>query len=275
MGLFKPAWMTDKPGKEGKAVASVAQASGQAQLVEIVREAPLQKVKLAALERIEDQETLMRFADDLSCSGGSIHVYMAARKRLDAEHRKHFVLTASDASQVAEAIVDGIDDEAFLRDKVVMGARELPCLVDQWNGDNAGETAVLRVLAAALESIHDEDFLLDVVMAKVAGPLDGLYTENGWDSKLREVAVWNIADERRLYEIVCDGPTNGDARIAAVSQMNDEWNLQALVDDEEGSSGLVRYNSIGYWAREKLKRKGKIVFYTRAKPGYWEPRPNH
>ena len=271
MGLFSPKWMTENKKKIDKAIAAVAQISEQEQLVQVVREEPLHDVKLEALNRIADQKTLMRFADDLGYSN-SLYVYHAARNRLDDEHRKEFILSTHDADQAAEAIVDGGCDDTFLRDEVVLGARSLPCLADCWDGSNASSTAVYKVLTAALANIHDEGFLFDVVMARIAGPLDGHYTKNGWDIKLFEIAVWNITNEELLYDIVCNGPAGGKASAAAISQLHDEVKLQAIVDSYISRHGHLDHMSDGWIAREQLRHKGNVSFYERIKPGSWEPR---
>ena len=62
MGLFKPAWMTDKPAKRAKAIASVQRTSDQAKLARIAREAPLGEVRAAAASRMSDQDTLLEVA---------------------------------------------------------------------------------------------------------------------------------------------------------------------------------------------------------------------
>ena len=55
MGLFKPAWMTDKSKKADKAIAAVGRMDDPSELAEVVLNAPLKNVAEAALERIHDE----------------------------------------------------------------------------------------------------------------------------------------------------------------------------------------------------------------------------
>ena len=62
MGLFKPAWMTDKGKKADKALAAVGRMDDPSELAEVVLNAPLKNVAEAALERIHDEATLADLA---------------------------------------------------------------------------------------------------------------------------------------------------------------------------------------------------------------------
>ncbi|MBR0372983.1 MAG: hypothetical protein IJH91_00450 [Mogibacterium sp.] len=64
MGLFTPAWMTDDILKEDKAIKSVAKMSRQDELLEVALHAPRVAVRLAAVERLTDQNALFSLTKD-------------------------------------------------------------------------------------------------------------------------------------------------------------------------------------------------------------------
>lgn len=70
MGLFSrsPVWMTDDKKKESKAVKAIGQINGLSDLKEIVFHAPLEEVRCAALERINDETILEEIVMDDSVS---------------------------------------------------------------------------------------------------------------------------------------------------------------------------------------------------------------
>ena len=224
----------------------------------------------AAFERIENQETLMRLASDAEYSH-RLSIFQGARKRLDEEHRKRFVLASRDANQVAEAIADGFDDEAFLRHRVVMGAHELPCLAAKFKGDQTSgddRTAIEKLLVAALSQMHNEGFLLNVALAEIEGPLDWSNTDNGWFWPVREAAVWNINDEEKLFEVTCIPSAWGSGSLeqikgAAISRMHDEALLQKVMEQHTDKNGYRPPHSVGWMASEQLKSKGASTFYRK------------
>ena len=62
MGLFKPAWMTDKEKKLPKALAAVEQMTSKSDLNQVALSAPLAPVAQAAISRITDDELLLEIA---------------------------------------------------------------------------------------------------------------------------------------------------------------------------------------------------------------------
>lgn len=82
MGLFKPAWMTDKQGKKDKALAAVAKVTDQAQLAKIAHEAPLGEVRAEAVSRMTDQGALY----DIATSDWHHVTREAAVRRMDEDH---------------------------------------------------------------------------------------------------------------------------------------------------------------------------------------------
>ncbi len=82
MGLFRPVWMTDKQGKENKAVAAVRKVTDQAQLAKIAREAPLGKVRTEAVSRMTDQDALY----EVAISDGYFVTRQMAIRRMDEAH---------------------------------------------------------------------------------------------------------------------------------------------------------------------------------------------
>ena len=62
MGLFKPAWMTDKEKKLPKALDAVEQMTSQSELNQVALSAPLAPVAQAAISRITDDELLLEIA---------------------------------------------------------------------------------------------------------------------------------------------------------------------------------------------------------------------
>lgn len=224
----------------------------------------------AALERIGSQETLMRLAGDPGCFRDAL--CQRARKRLDGEHRKRLVLTSPDADLVAEAIADGFDDEAFLREHVVRGARELPCLADEFESYKArakDKTAIEKLIVAALSQMHDEDFLFDVAMKQIEGPLDQSH-DNGWTWPMMEAAVWHITDQEKLYRVVVDifsvWGSRGLEQIrgAAISRMHDETRLQLISEKHRDQRGYGNGPSNpGIMASKQLKSKGESAFYRK------------
>ena len=223
-----------------------------------------------AFERIENQETLMRLASDAAYSN-RLSISQGARKRLDEEHRKRFVLASRDADQVAEAIADGFADEAFLRHRVVLGAHELPCLAGKFKGEQTSgndRIAIEKLLVAALSQMHDEDFLLDVALAEIEGPLDWSNTDNGWFWPVREAAVWHITDEEKLFQVTCIPSAWGSGSLeqiigAAISRMHDEALLQKVMEQHTDKSGYRPPHSIGWMASQQLKSKGGSAFYRK------------
>ena len=224
----------------------------------------------AALERIGGQETLMRIAGDSTCFRDAL--CQRARKRLDGEHRKRLVLTSPDADLVAEAIADGFDDEAFLREHVVQGARELPCLADKFESYKArakDETVIEKLIVAALSQMRDEEFLFDVAMKQIEGPLDK-DCDNGWTWPMIEAAVWHIADQEKLYRVVVGIFRMRGARSfeqiqgAAISRMHDETRLRLISEkycDPQGYGNSP--SNPGIMALKQLKSKGKGTFYRK------------
>lgn len=65
MGLFKPAWMSDN---REKALLAVGKETDQVKLAEIAESAPLDAVRITAVEKLTDQPTLSRIASNASCS---------------------------------------------------------------------------------------------------------------------------------------------------------------------------------------------------------------
>ena len=86
MGLFKPAWMTDKQGKKGKAVDAVQKVTDQAQLAKIARKAPLGEVRAEAVSRMTDQDALY----DIATSDWHYVVRKMAVRRMDETHLVRF-----------------------------------------------------------------------------------------------------------------------------------------------------------------------------------------
>lgn len=86
MGLFKPAWMTDKQGKKNKAVVAVQKVTDQAQLAKIAREAPLGEVRAKAVSRMTDQVALY----DIATTDGYFVIRQTAIRRMDEAHLVRF-----------------------------------------------------------------------------------------------------------------------------------------------------------------------------------------
>ena len=86
MGLFKPAWMTDKQGKKNKAVEAVQKVTDQAQLAKIARKAPLGEVRTEAVSRMTDQDALY----DIATSDWHYVVRKMAVRRMDEAHLVRF-----------------------------------------------------------------------------------------------------------------------------------------------------------------------------------------
>lgn len=82
MGLFKPAWMTDKHGKRDKALAAVRKVTDQARLAKIAREAPLGEVRTEAVSRLTDQDALY----DIATSDRYYVTRDMAVRRMDEAH---------------------------------------------------------------------------------------------------------------------------------------------------------------------------------------------
>lgn len=86
MGLFKPAWMTDKQGKKNKAVDAVQKVTDQAQLAKVARKAPLGEVRAEAVSRMTDQDALY----DIATSDWHYVVRKMAVRRMDEAHLVRF-----------------------------------------------------------------------------------------------------------------------------------------------------------------------------------------
>ena len=287
MKLFSPVWMTENEKREEKAVKTVSKVTDQTELKEIVLDAPLSEVKLAAIRKLTDPELLRQIALTLSAGdeviraivdkisdqsalfdialSGTVKSSIYARQKLDDSYKKKIIITTTDAALAARTIMDGLEDDSFLRDTVITGFRELPCLKEAvTHKSNAGETAISSVIIAALANLHDQDFLYDVVMGNTDGPFkDSIHNSEkdigagiyrGWDLFLRETAVWNIYDDNKLYKIVTEGPPQMGIWQAAISRMINEDHLNALVKQYG-----TYYNSKGWCANKQLE--GNWNFY--------------
>lgn len=255
MGLFSPVWMTDNKKKAEKAIAAVDKIADQDQLKEIAFNAPLRVVQDAAVAKISDQEILTAISE----YRGNF-AYMKARKKLDLPHRKQFVLTCDDINRVSEAIMDGLDDDAFLEESVLKQIMDLPC-VKKYRSENTREDGLYKLIICALANIRDQKYLYGVVMGDVDGPFEidkhrfemnksGKF--RGWSAPLCEAAVWNITDEDMLFEIANDS-TFGIWR-AAVSRMHDKDKLQKLIEKYG-----TYYDTVG-WCAEKQLTDGTIFY---------------
>lgn len=79
MGLFKPAYETDNPNKIDKAIASLSKVPSEKDLARIYKEAPLDEVAAAALERIQSQEILRGLLHDHGWRKQKDHLKILAR----------------------------------------------------------------------------------------------------------------------------------------------------------------------------------------------------
>ena len=256
MGLFSPAWMTDKKAKTAKAIAAVEKIADPNQLKEIAFNAPLQEVQNAAVDRINDQEILTAIAEH---RGG--FAYIKARKKLDLSHRKQFILTYEDINRVSEAIMDGLDDDVFLEECVLKQIMDLPC-VKKYFSENTRKDGLYKLIVCALANIRDQKYLYGVVMGDIDGPLEmdkhnyEMYKSGvfrGWSIPLCEAAVWNITDEDMLFDIA-NVKFFGIWR-AAISRMHDKDNLQKLVDKYG-----TYYDTEGWAAQKQLE--GRWIIYS-------------
>ena len=288
MQLFSPVWMTGEENKAEKAIKAVSKIDDQSDLKEIVLNAPLDKVKLAAITRLTDQNYLKQIAlalfaedkviralvDKISDQADLLEISLSgtakssgyARQKLDVNHKKQLIISTTDAALAARTIMDGFEDDAFLQTSVISGFREFPCLKEALaHRSNAGETAVTSVFIAALANIHDQDFLYDIVMGNIDGPSkDSIHNSdrdmgagvyNGWNIFLREAAVWNIHDDNKLYRIVTEGPPAQAVWHAAISRMINEEHLNLLMKQYG-----TYYNSKGWCAGKQLE--GNWDFYS-------------
>lgn len=261
MGLFSPAWMTDKKAKTAKAIAAVEKIADPNQLKEIAFNAPLQEVQNAAVDRINDQDVLTAISEH---RGG--FAYIKARKKLDLPHRKQFVLTYEDIDRVSEAIMDGLNDDAFLEESVLKHIMDLPCVKNS-------KDSLTKLIVCALANIHDQKYLYGVVMGDIDGSLEmdkhnyEMYKSGvfrGWSITLCEAAVWNITDEDMLFDIA--NVKFDQIWRPAISRMHDKENLQKLIDKYG-----TYYDTEGWAAQKQLE--GGWIFYTPLKSTslYFEP----
>ncbi len=292
--LFAPAWMTDNRKNEDKAVRSVEKTDDQAVLRDIVLRAPLQKVKLAAAERLTDPELLKEIARagigpavsqaavgrisdrqtlfELARSGPWAGAE-AAMKKLDTEQKKELIATAADPDRAYRVLLSGLEDDEFLRGTVVAGARELPCLKEALSRrSNADITAVSKMIKAALSQIRDQAFLYDVVMGNIDGPFtDSVYNSDkmesgvhrGWDAELKAAAAGAMDDQSRLFQIVTQGPPQAAVWKAAISRMHSRELLSTIVETYgkklPDGTYYTEYNSREWAAKEKLKNRNLIL----------------
>lgn len=287
MKLFQPVWMTDNEKRTSAAIKSIDKIVDQTSLKKVALTAPLDEVKIAAIKRITDSANLKQLAQILDANkkislaiiekvsdqsalfeitiSGSIHCSFYARQKLDNTNRKKLIEITESPFLAANTIMDGLNDDDFLRDLVIIGYKQLPCLREAFaHPSNAGDTAITSIMIAALANIHDQEFLYDVVMGNINGPfIDSVYNSDkdmgsgvykGWSSNLRETAVWNIHDDNMLFTIVTEGPPQAGIWEAAISRMKNSEDLHTLIrqyntyyDKTQGKGGCAKKQLEGGW----------------------------
>ena len=78
MGLFEPAWMTDKEKNLPKALAAVEQMTGQGELTQVAIGAPLAVVAEAAVDKVADRDCLVEIAMGAACESARIAAMIAS-----------------------------------------------------------------------------------------------------------------------------------------------------------------------------------------------------
>ncbi len=71
-GLFKPGWMGTDPNRARKSLQAV---TDEAALMEIIRDAPLQEIRLAATDRIHSEDRLLALADHRALSSPTVKAH--------------------------------------------------------------------------------------------------------------------------------------------------------------------------------------------------------
>lgn len=268
MGLFKPAWMTDKTAKTNKAIAAVEKTSDQATLVDAACNAPLAEVRIAAIERIEDQGTLMQImADELSeevrkVAFGRIDLSrMANRGQLvelaalaPTQSDREDVFGFLDTEGLWEYFI-GIDDRDFRgsKDNRRLAKTSINLIDPDWlygqlqtPDSRLSDVKKVAVLESIIDRVDDKDRLLEI--AKNRGrlvKLEGASEARSWhvarckalglatgDAKLYNWAISGSGPNSETLKAVLEYELYKEPELAEIDAEQDESALRAVFQDE-------------------------------------------
>ena len=227
MGLFKPIWMTEKWSKEEKAIAAVRQVTDPDKLYEIAVNAPLYTVSEAAVEGIEDDRLLARYA---MTGAKSSHLQELALSRVkDQDLLAQIVLTkgsvwcradmaakyvkdpelllkiASSDSPAAEECAHRLPDCEAKRE--LLKAMEVKARETARRAENPLD-AQCRKLTARLETAPEDE--LHALIGEAYESYNALRSRDAWKNVRDHIerCIWGLAKSGNvalLTELIRDG----------------------------------------------------------------------
>ena len=180
MGLFDPIWMTNKYKREKKAVAAVRMIKNEDRLCEIALTAPLRDVRMAAVERISNDQLLQKIAEASRHVGSDVGKAAIERIR-DERVLKDIAMSPSVSGSVIQLdAIMGIKDQKLLAD-----------IVAHADYDTAHYAAVY---------IKDPDLAFETAMSGPPGA-SGCVRSVEDPEKLKEIALGGAAKKARLSAV--------------------------------------------------------------------------
>ena len=248
MGLFdflKPVWMSDNWKKRDKAIKQVERETDQTKLVEIVKKAPLEEVKSAAVKKLNDCFIILGISNKAK-KEGPIEVVFAARDRLEElmkdiadQNTIANVAKTSNDSEICKAAVNHLTDQSLLAD------------IAKKHTDD-------YVRASAVYKLTDQNLLADFAKK------DKFYD-------VIENAMLNLTDQSLLADVAKNASGVG-ARRGAASRLTDQTVLAYIAkNDKDEQVRLEAVNNeyftdqevLAYIAKYALtERKEKFYVYT-------------
>ena len=258
MGLFKPAWMSDKADK---ALSAVDATHDEATLRRIVEQAPNPGVRLRAARKLNDQQVYRHYAEndpsdrfrfDMALNvdddefldafakrpenrqyGREVQMHLLARDRNRRDVANRQVLTQIPVMDDTDRLVEiAVSDKAKDVMRTSLGyAAFRPANL------NAPEphTTEDEMRAAAIERLAGlgaDDVLAQVARSRTA-TLSGIAPK----------AASKIADQRKLVKLLLDASLDGRVHTAAMAALTDRDLLEQLANMQvEGRPGATPVN---------------------------------
>ena len=243
MGLFKPAWMTDKDKKLPRALAAVEQMTSPSELCQVARSAPLDPVALAAIGRMSDDALLLEIARE--CWGDERRV--AAIKRVgDHDELVKFMVVDKPTGKVAKAAFKKIKlDRVSDRGRLVALAHYAPTI--------DGKRKVLAMLT-------DEE-LLDVYLRAddsqlAREALDGIGDPDWLWGRWRQLrgSLWEDDKKVGILESLVDRIDDRDMLLGLASgkvKCNSSFKNKLFISTAEHRLFIVRAKAL--WKATGIK----------------------
>lgn len=250
--LFKPAWMSER---ESKALRAVEKESEQAKLMDIIRNAPLANVRIAAVGKITGRSALIDIVKGNSYMKVS---FFALEKLTDQSSLKDLVLSKKCPCEIRRSALDKITDQSLLADIVAIGTFDNPDLqksaLNKINdpgilSDVAKNGANLRLCITAIEKLDDkrvqqemyayiaknniygQDAPKVIVERLTAQDILADVALNARNGLVGCLAIEKLTDQRLLAGIIVNPETNREKREKAFANLTDQGILEELAQN--------------------------------------------